>query len=314
MLDLALVHTFMTVAAENSFRKAAAALNCSPSTVTARIKTLEEDLGVALFSRSGRDASLTEQGLRLLQEAPRLLFLEASIKNSLRGEQAVSREVNARLSQSLGVFCLPHLLPPFRQACPDVRLTVSTVSPHGLVHDLRRGVFDLALILAEPFTAPGLAVEMLGAADILLIVPPDSPLAKRGAAGPKDLAGVPLFLTPRIWSARRFVESALLEARIGARTVVECSSVEMVKRCVMAGLGASFAPECAVRQEAAEGKLIALPWAPEPLAAPILLIWDQHRAMAPEASRFCDLLRDFFARSPHWKPQAVNQRAGNTVR
>ncbi len=300
MLDLTLVNTFMTVAAENSFRKAAEILHCSPSTVTARIKSLEEELGVALFSRAGRDAALTEQGLRLLQQAPRLLAMEASLKAALRDESAPPQEVSMRLSQSLGVFCLPLILPAFLDAFPDARLTASTVSPHGLVHDLRRGVFDLACILAEPFAASGLSVEILGQAEILLIAPPDSPLAGLERAGPKDLAGVPLFLTPRIWSARRFVESALLEARTEARTVVECASVEMVKRCVMAGLGVSFAPRCAVRQEAREGKLALLGWEPGPLAAPVLLISDKDRPMAPAAHGMRELLREFFGRSPHW--------------
>ncbi len=300
MIDLRLLETFMAVAAESSFRKAAGKLNCSPSTVTARIKALEDDLGAALFDRSRREAALTSQGLRLLQNAGRLLDLEARTRASLVQEQPAALELSVRISHSLGIFCLPQLLPDFRRRHPDLRITLATSSPHGLANDLRRGVFDLACILAEPFSAKGLRVEALGRAGIVPIASPASPLARRRRIGPEDLAAAPLILTPRIWSARRFVEQAMLDAHVGAGSLVECPSVEIVKRCVMAGLGISFAPEFSVREEAAVGRLVVLEWEPGQLEAPILLVRDEGRAHSPEAETFCAMLRDFFNKDPAW--------------
>lgn len=300
MMDLRLLQTFVSVAAENSFRKAALKLHCSPSTVTARIKVLEDDLGVALFDRSGREATLTGQGLRLLQSAGRLLDLEARTRASLAEDQSAALELGVRISHSLGIFCLPRLLPGFRQTYPDLRITLATASPHGLANDLRRGVFDLACILAEPFSAKGLRVEALGRAGIVAIVSPASPLAGQGRIGPEDLAATPLVLTPRIWSARRFVEQAMLDAHVGAGSIVECPSVEIVKRCVMAGLGLSFAPEFSVREEAAAGRLAILEWTPGRLEAPVLLVRDENRGHSPEADAFCAMLRKFFKNDPAW--------------
>jgi DNA-binding transcriptional LysR family regulator len=301
MMDLRLLQTFMSVAAESSFRKAAGKLHCSPSTVTARIKALEDDLGAALFDRSGREASLTGQGLRLLQNAGRLLDLEARTRASLTEDQPSTLELCVRISHSLGIFCLPRILPGFRRSYSDLRITLATSSPHGLTNDLRRGVFDLACILAEPFSVKGLRVEALGRARIVPIISPASPLADRRRIGPEDLAETPLVLTPRIWSARRFVEQAMLDAHVGAGPIVECPSVEIVKRCVMAGLGLSFAPEFSVREEAASGRLIVLEWALGRLEAPVLLVRNERRGHSPEAEAFCAILQDFFRNDPAWK-------------
>jgi DNA-binding transcriptional LysR family regulator len=295
MPDPRLLKTFLAVAAGLSFRQAAKDLHYAPSSVSSQIKALEEELGVPLFDRTGRLVVLTEQGRRLLGHARRLTDLTAETRRIVTGGDDEPSELTVRLSESLGIHCLPRVLPRFRKRFPDTRLRLTTQSRYGLARDLLHGVTDLALVLGEPFRAVGVTVEVMHHEPLVVIVAVHSPLAGRGAVGPKDLIGENLILTPHVWSARRFIEEALLEARVNPSGLVECSSVEIVKRCVMAGQGISVTPRFTVAEEVARGALAALDWLPGTLDAPVLLVRHADREPSTQASAFVAEVRGIFA-------------------
>lgn len=289
MTDPRLLKTFLAVAAGLSFRQAAKDLHYAPSSVSSQIRSLEEELGVALFERTGRSVVLTEHGQRLLDHARRLTDLADQTRRIVAGVPDDPPELTVRLSETLGIHCLPWVLPRWRARHPETRLTLLTRSRYGLARDVRHGLTDLGLLLGEPFAATGLSVTLLRRERLVVITVPESPLAGRGRVGPADLAGVDLLLTPQVWSARGRLESALLETGITPRIPLSCTSLEMVLRCVMAGLGVSVAPWFAVAEAVAQGRLAALAWAPGPLTAPLLLIRDAGRELAPPA---LDLVAD----------------------
>lgn len=299
MLEVRLLKTFLTVAATGSFRGAAESLHLAPSTVTAQMKTLEDQLGGPVFDRVGRGVLLTESGQRLLRHARRLVDLEAEARRDFAVGGQGGGELTVRISESLGILCLSWVLPRFRERFPETRLTLNTASRHDLAHDLRHGATDLALLLGEPFIASSLDVEILGRKRLAVIAPPGSPLAGRGRVRPADLDGMPLFLTRYVWSVRRLIEEALLEARVNMGGLVECSSVEIVKRGVMSGLGVSVVPVFTVSAEAALGNLEVLDWEGGELSAPVILARHGGRWLSPAAAGFMETVREFFAREGH---------------
>jgi DNA-binding transcriptional LysR family regulator len=294
MLDIHLLKTFLAVAAGSSFRKAAEILHYAPSTVTAQIKALEAELGTPVFDRVGRTVLITEFGQRLVHHARRLVDLEAETRRLLsRGGEGVG-ELSVRISESLGILCLPTVLARFREQFPGTRLTLGTASRQDLAHDLKQGATDVALLVGEPFAASHLNVEVLCRERLAVIAPPDSKLAGRRAVRPVDLGGMTLFLTRYVWSARRLIEEALLEAGVSVAGLVECTSVEIVKRCVLAGLGLSVVPEFIVEEEARQGRLAVLEWAGGPLMAPVSLVRHEDRWLSPAAHAFMEAVREFF--------------------
>jgi len=295
MLDIHLLKTFLAVAAGNSFRKAAESLHYAPSTVTAQIKTLEAELGTPVFDRVGRSILITEFGQRLLHHARRLVDLEAETRRLLSQGSEGAGELSVRVSESLGILCLPWMLARFREQFPDTRLTLGRASRQELAHDLKQRGTDVALLIGELFAAPHLSVEILGKERLAVIAPPHSELSGRQAVRPVDLKGMTLFLTRYVWSARTLIEEALLEAGVSLSGLVECTSVGIVKRCVMEGLGLSVVPEFIVEEEVRQGRLAMLEWAGGPLLAPVSLVRHDERWLSPAAQAFMDAAREFFA-------------------
>jgi DNA-binding transcriptional LysR family regulator len=294
MSEMLLLRTFLAVAAELSFRKAAKALHAAPSTVTSRIKALEEELGVRLFARQSRSVVLTEEGRRLVGHAARLTELAGRTRQVASGREQAP-EVRLRVSETLGVLCLPAVLREIRRRFPTVRLQATSFSREGTVHDLRRGAVDAALLLGEPFSGPGLSVEILRREPLAVYTAPDGPLADRESVGPGDLEGAPLVLTRHVWSARAALGRGLAGEGAASPGDVECTSAEIVKRCVLAGLGVSAAPWPFVAGEAQQGLLRVLPWSGEPLEAAVLLVRDRTRTPSAAAQALLQAVREYYA-------------------
>lgn len=300
-MDIRHLKTFLAVAAGLSFRKAAEALHYAPSTVTAQIRALEDDLGAPLFERTGRRVLLTDHGRRLLPRARRIAEMADDARRAVTHD-ADSGELSVRMSQSLGMLCLPEALRRFRTRFPATRVHVATASRHGLAADLRHGEVDLALLLGRPFAAEGVDMETLRQEPLVCITAPGSPLAALDRVTPGDLAGEPLVLTRHVWSLRPAIEQTLAAAHVRPGPVLECSSISIVRRCVAAGLGAAVVPLCAVRDEVDRGVLCALnasaldasALADVPLRAPVLLALPAQRRIAAAAVFFAGVLRELF--------------------
>lgn len=308
MLDPWQLRTFLAAADGPSFRQAAKDLAMAPSTVTAQIKALEETLGVALFRRGPGSLVLTEHGRRLTGLARRLLDLDAAIRRDFGQEAEGSPELSVRLSESLGLAVAPATLAAFRQHFPRTRLILATASRQGLARDLRHGAVDLGLILGEPFAADGVAMEEIHREPLVVIAPPGSPLAARDAIRPEDLAGRELFLTRHLWSARRRVENALARHGVSPGPGVTCTSLPLILRCVAAGAGLALAPFLAVAGEQAAGTLAVLPWAEEPLVAPVMAVRRADAPLSPAAAAFLEAARAALAALPPAPPPLGSRR------
>jgi len=292
MLDPWQLRTFLAAAATESFRQAAEELALAPSTVTTRIKALEDNLGLRLFARSAGRVVLTEHGRRLVGHARRLLDLEAQTRQRMAGRDDAGLELSVRLSESLGLVLAPAVLPGFRRQFPRIRLTLVTSSRQGLARELRQGTVDLGLVLGQPFTAEGVAMEEIHREPLVVIVPPAGPLAGRGRIRPADLDGCQLLVTRHVWSARGRIEQALARAGASPASVTECASLEIVKRCVAAGHGLALAPRLAVRREAQAGSLAVLDWADSRLDAPLMFLQPAGRTLCAPGRAFLEMTRE----------------------
>lgn len=290
-MELRDLRTFVTVASLLNFNQAGRALNAAQSTVSVRIKALEEELGVRLFDRLGRRVLLTEAGERLLAYGRKMVELEEEARLDVAGEAAARAVLTVRMPETLCVRRLPGVLGSFRAARPGSRLRLLPCAVGALAEDLRRGVTDLGFVLANEVLSRDMRSEFLGAEELVLAAAPGHPLAAARKVGPRELAGQPLLFSTSDCSYRRILEGIVAQAGSEPLPAVECGSVEAVKRYAAEGLGVTILPLEAARAELAAGTLAALPWSEGPLEAAVLMLWHRDKWISPALGDFMDLCR-----------------------
>ncbi|TAL72435.1 MAG: LysR family transcriptional regulator [Rhodanobacter sp.] len=151
--DLAMVQA---VHQHGSFNHAARAMHISPSGLSHQVQKVEQALGAPLFERGGRKVVPTAGGRRLLARIDAVLgAAEALQQGAHAGELAFGGELRLGVPASLGPYLLPHLIAPFPQHFPGVRLGISEGKPRGLLRRLREAELDAAL---APLTVAGSGV------------------------------------------------------------------------------------------------------------------------------------------------------------
>lgn len=291
-MELRELKTFVTVASLLNFNQAGRALHAAQSTVSVRIQTLEEKLGVRLFERLGRRVVLTEAGERLLEYGKKILDMEEEARAWVSGESQARGALTIRVPETLCVHRLSGVVGRFRELFPKVRLQLLPCAFDGLAEDLRRGVTDLAFVLAYEAQSRDMHSECLGFEDLAVVSGPGHPLASRHTVGPADLPGQTLLLASTDCSYRRIFENVLAAAGSLPEIGVECGSVAALKQFAAAGLGVTVLPEVAVRAEVAAGSLVVLPWSEGPLEAAVLMIRHKDKWISPTLAGFMRLCQE----------------------
>ncbi len=173
------IRTFLEVAATGNFNRAAERLNVTQSTVSARIRVLEEQLDRRLFARNRYGVSLTPAGRHFRHHA------EISVRAWLRAKQEVALPENFTGALGIGasVTVYDRLFPDWMSniaaRAPKVALRIEIDFSPGLNRRLADGVIDVG-IMYQPRTAPGIVIETLFEDDIVLISSEDREAAPAG--------------------------------------------------------------------------------------------------------------------------------------
>jgi DNA-binding transcriptional LysR family regulator len=290
-MDLRQLTIFRAVAKHLNFTRAAASLNYVQSNVTAQIQALEEELGVPLFDRLGKQVALTVAGHQLLAYAERLLELaeEAQSVVSLGIEPQGTLKIGA--TETFCIYRLPALLRAFRRQYPRVHLIFRPSRATELRQLVREGVIDVAFTLEEMDRDSGPADEPLAMEPVWLLAAPDHPLVGKSEVTPADLTGVDLLLIDSKCGYRAMFERILDKAGVSPATTMEFGSIEAVKQCVMIGLGLTVLPSYAVAAEVAQGRLCQLPWVGSKLDVMIHVMWHKDKWLSPALNAFLVLTR-----------------------
>ena len=167
-MDLEQARTFLAIAAHGSFLEAARRLHLTQSTVSARIQTLEADLGARLFVRNRAGASLTPAGRRFLRHAKTLVLTVEQARHDvgLPSRYRASIRIGGRIALWEGF--LPRWAGWMRQSAPDVSIQSEIGFEEDLMRRLIEGTLDIGLMYT-PTYAPGLVVEHLFDETLVLV-------------------------------------------------------------------------------------------------------------------------------------------------
>jgi DNA-binding transcriptional LysR family regulator len=167
-MDIELARTFLEIVATHSFIRAAERLNVSQTTVSARVRSLEEQLGRPLFVRNKAGASLTPAGEQFLRYAPTFVQLWERARHQVAIPPGRSSILAIGGELSLWHPLMLDWLLWMRRFATDVALRVQVGLPEGLTTQVAEGVLDLAVMYA-PQNRPGLKVEQLLEETLVLV-------------------------------------------------------------------------------------------------------------------------------------------------
>jgi DNA-binding transcriptional LysR family regulator len=232
--------TFIAVSQYGTFSGAGARIGLTQSAVSAQMQRLEEELGFALFDRTGRSATLNDAGRETLALAEEMMTLYARL--SERGAVAAeSGMLRVGAIASAQVSFLPDALARFREDRPGWRIRVVPGVSLGLLGQVDSGELDLAVIIKPPFALPSeLEWRTLVTEPFVLLVPKKLARSQRGWR--ELLKSEPFIRYDRTSFGGRLVDRFLRRARLNVRDVIEVDELQAIVQLVARGIGVALIP------------------------------------------------------------------------
>jgi DNA-binding transcriptional LysR family regulator len=244
-MELRHLRSFVAVAEELHFGRAAERLHIAQSPLSQQIQRLERQVGVTLFDRNRRKVELTEAGNAMLVHA-RATLAQADLAADAARSAAAGHTGTLRIGflASAALVLLPKIVPPWRASTPEAKLELVEGSSRDHITALREHRLDVAFV-RPPATADGLTADTVWCEPVVAVLPAGSLLARPDPLRLSDLRDEDFVLFPRS-SAPQFHDelvSACRQAGFTPRVAHECSAMPTVVALVAAGLGVSLVPQ-----------------------------------------------------------------------
>jgi len=285
------IETFLAVLTYGGFHRAAAALNISQPAVSARVRALEEGLGVKLFARVRGSLSISPAGKALRPHAEQLL------RDVTRARQAV-HELQPSAGGSLSVaaalsvctYFLPDVMKDYQAANPRVLVNLRSGTSAQVLKMVLEGDADIGV--ARSLNHPEVETMTLRDDPLVLVGHRAHRAATRRQVSLEEVESWPLIFYDRGSSDWTLTQGLFRRAGLLPNVVLEVETIEAAKRMVERKLGFSFLPQIALTQELRQGKLVSIEITDaEPLRRNLDVIHPRRRPLTKEALDLLAILR-----------------------
>ena len=281
---------FKTVAHLQHVSHAAEVLAVSQPALSRSIGKLEEELGVPLFERRGKNIFLNRYGEQFLQ------YVEKALQELAKGRQVLldlqnpdHGYISLAFLHSLGAHLVPGLLGKFRQEYPHIQFKLYQNATTQLLDQLEANEIDLCLS-SPAFTREGIKWAELFTEALYVIVPRGHRLARREHIRLEEIAGEPFITFKHTHGMRVLTDQYFAAAGIKPTITFEGEEIPTVAGLVEANLGVALIPYVA---ELDKANIAFLPVSAPVCQRTIGIAWRENAYMSPAAKKF----KDFVIRS-----------------
>jgi len=288
-ITLKQLHIFETVAAQQSYTEAAKLLFLTQPAVSMQIKQLEEQAGMPLFDRSGKQISLTTAGEELRHHA-RLIQQQIEEAQQAMDEMRGLKRGRLHLTMaSTANYFAPQLLAVFCARYPDVRVSLKVANRDGLLQALEDNTTDL-VIMGKPPADMAVKSEQFMDNPLVIVAPCGHPLAKQKKIPLQDIVAHPFIVRERGSGTRAAVEKFLAQHDIDRPGGMEMNSSEAIKQAVLAGLGLGVVSLHTVEMELMLKRLAILDVEDFPIMRHWRLVYRRDKRFSAIAQAFHDYI------------------------
>lgn len=311
-MDIHQLETFLAVAQEKGFSRAAARLHRTQPAVSQVIRRLESDLGEPLFERSSRDGALTAAGQLLRDYAQRMVKLREEAAGAIRELKSLER---GRLQIGANEYTCLYLLgvlDRFRRQCPQIGVTVRRALASKIPEEVAARGVEIGILSFRPAGAELKAITVY-TDELAFVVNPKHPLAGERKVAIEDL-GAESFVAHNVASPlRRQVIAAFARHNTPLNMSVELPSLEAIKRFVAMGNGVALVPGLTVERELASGELVKVPVEELRFERRLRLVHARRSTLSHAAVAFLKVVRSLAAERG-WPFEFRQERPGEAVR
>lgn len=290
-MELRELRTFLRVADDGSVSRAASRLHLTQPALSRHIRSLEDELGVALFVRTGRGLVLSDAGVRLERRVRHLVAAIDELGSELQHTaHELTGDVTLAVPPSVAVDLAVALAETYRARYPRVRLRL-VVALSGAVRDgLLGGTLDLG-VLYQPIRSAALEAAELWTETLWWIGPPGELAADRPVDF-RSVAARPLILPGPAHGLRRVVEDYAARRDLVLDVPVEVDALRLLLALVQRGQGYTLLPRTAVGEAIAADMISAAPVRRPQLRRVAVLAWSKGRPRTPAAMAMAALLAE----------------------
>lgn len=290
-MEINQLETFLAVISYGGFHRAAGALHVSQPAVSARIRALEDSLGVALFERVRSRLLLSPAGKALRPHAEQMLRVASVARQAVHDLQPGAGGM-LRIAGSLSIctYFLPDVMKDYQAKNPKVMVSLRSGNSMEVLKLVLEGGADIGI--ARSLHHPEVETMTLRDDPLILVSHPAHPAARKKSLSLEEIETMPLVFYDRGSSDWTLSQGLFRRAGILPNVVLEVEGIEAAKRMVERKLGLSFLPQIAVTHELRHGKLLAIQISDaEPLHRNLDVIHPRRWPLTKEAQAFLLLLQ-----------------------
>ena len=244
-MELRQLRQFVAVAEAGSFSLAAERLCMAQPPLSVAIRKLEEEMGLALFERTGRGVRLTPEGESAVLGANRCLKEAADLASMARGaSQGASGLLNIACIGSVVFGLLPKILKTFASQYPGIKITLREYTNHETLMAVENGSIDLGFVRVPIARPEHVQFQPVEQDRFCAALPNDHPLCKHKTLSLQDLAHETFigYVPSRAGGLQGALMLTLLQAGITPRITQEAVQVQTAIGLVEGGLGVALVP------------------------------------------------------------------------
>lgn len=277
------IKTLLTLAELKSYTLTAEKCHLSQPAVTQHIKALENQYGITIFKRKGRNLTLTYEGEVLVNNAKRLLAIDRNIEKEISNKHGELNKLDIGITLTASGYFIPEILAVFKTKYPGLRFNFHTDLSSKLLERMRLNELDFIIVDGTPQTNE-FNVELLIHDQLIIIGPKSHPLSLKKDVTITDLKKEKFILRHETANTRLAFENYLLnhlDSISDFDIILEIDNTALIKQLIIQGHGLSVMSRAICEVNLKVGTLVEIKLQDFELARGIYLVHPKELQKSP---------------------------------